>query len=663
MISFFGDLKRHLYRDHPRWIILIIDMFIVFVSYVLSIYVLYDLKGFANVSMMLKKLIIILFVYFTFFVSNSTFKGIVRQTGIQDVIKIFKTTATAYIVLMLFMIIVRSVVERGSVVSDYLRLPYGLLTMQFCMLLVFMIGSRVVYRTVFEYLSLSARKLENVLIFGASRPGLSTYSLLKEDPQVKYHVIAFVEDQLNRVGKRLAGLKILDITEITSDFIKRNRITDVIIAVENNDPERLQYVSDWFHQLGLELKIMSPARILPNSRVNREIRPLEIDDLLGRKPIKLDHQEIEAEMEGKVILVTGAAGSIGSELARQIARRSYKKLILLDQAESPLYDIQQSIKCSYPEHLHCVVGDVRNYFFMQKIFAEYHPDLVFHAAAYKHVPLMEANPYESIQTNVLGSKNVVDLSMKYGVKKMVMVSTDKAVNPTNIMGATKRMAEIYVSSCSGKSDTQFIITRFGNVLGSNGSVIPLFEKQMEQGGPLTLTHPDITRFFMTIPEACQLVQEAGVMGKGGEIFVFDMGKSIRIIDLAKRMINLKGYRYPEDIDIKIVGLRPGEKIYEELLANNENTIKTHHPKIMIAKVNHDDLSQKVERINYLCQHIVGPHAILPDFMNLVRHMKKIVPEFKSQNSEFEILDNEVLDMEIMDKIVSEVPIYPIARNA
>nr|WP_315401364.1 nucleoside-diphosphate sugar epimerase/dehydratase [uncultured Sphingobacterium sp.] len=663
MISFFGDLKRHLYRDHPRWIILMIDMFIVFVSYILSIYVLYDLKGFADVSMMLKKLIIILFVYFTFFVSNSTFKGIVRQTGIQDAIKIFKTTATAYIVLMLFMIIVRSVVERGSVVSDYLRLPYGLLTMQFCMLLVFMIGSRVVYRTVFEYLSLSARKLENVLIFGASRPGLSTYSLLKEDPQVKYHVIAFVEDQLNRVGKRLAGLKILDITEITSDFIKRNRITDVIIAVENNDPERLQYVSDWFHQLGLELKIMSPARILPNSRVNREIRPLEIDDLLGRKPIKLDHHEIEAEMEGKVILVTGAAGSIGSELARQIARRSYKKLILLDQAESPLYDIQQSIKCSYPEHLHCVVGDVRNYFFMQKIFAEYHPDLVFHAAAYKHVPLMEANPYESIQTNVLGSKNVVDLSMKYGVKKMVMVSTDKAVNPTNIMGATKRMAEIYVSSCSGKSDTQFIITRFGNVLGSNGSVIPLFEKQMEQGGPLTLTHPDITRFFMTIPEACQLVQEAGVMGKGGEIFVFDMGKSIRIIDLAKRMINLKGYRYPQDIDIKIVGLRPGEKIYEELLANNENTIKTHHPKIMIAKVNHDDLPQKVERINYLCQHIVGPHAILPDFMNLVRHMKKIVPEFKSQNSEFEILDNEVLDMEIMDKIVSEVPIYPIARNA
>ncbi|WP_400261860.1 polysaccharide biosynthesis protein [Sphingobacterium sp. SG20118] len=289
---------------------------------------------------------------------------------------------------------------------------------------------------------------------------------------------------------------------------------------------------------------------------------------------------------------------------------------------------------------------------------KHRPDFVFHAAAYKHVPLMEANPYESIQTNVLGSKNMADLCMEYDVQKMVMVSTDKAVNPTNIMGATKRMAEIYISSCAGKSKTNFIITRFGNVLGSNGSVIPLFEKQMEQGGPLTLTHPEITRFFMTIPEACLLVQEAGIMGNGGEIFVFDMGKSVRIIDLAKRMINLKGYRYPEDIDIKIVGLRPGEKIYEELLANNENTIKTHHPKIMIAKVNHDDLMQKVQMINDLCLQMVNSHMMFPDYMSLVRNMKKIVPEFKSRNSEFEILDTEILDNR-----ASEVPIYPITKKA
>lgn len=289
---------------------------------------------------------------------------------------------------------------------------------------------------------------------------------------------------------------------------------------------------------------------------------------------------------------------------------------------------------------------------------------------------MEANPYESIQTNVLGSKNVADLCMHYGTKKMVMVSTDKAVNPTNVMGATKRMAEIYVSSCSGKSNTSFIITRFGNVLGSNGSVIPLFEKQMAEGGPLTLTHPEITRFFMTIPEACQLVQEAGVMGKGGEIFVFDMGKSVKIIDLAKRMIKLKGYRYPEDIDIKIVGLRPGEKIYEELLANNENTVKTHHPKIMIANVNHDELSLKAERINAICKQILDAEVQLPDFMELVAGMKQIVPEFKSQNSEYEVLDTqveqeeiEVLDTqveqeetELVDEEPVEVPVYSLVKN-
>lgn len=658
MIGSWGDLKRRLRKDNPRWVILMIDMFFVVASYLLANYIFFNIKGTPEVILIFQKLMIVLSVYFTLFLSHSIFKGIVRETGIRDTIKIFKTVAMGYVVLLFINLLVRIFIDKGTVAGDVLRQSYPVLTIQACILMVIMVGARVVYRTLFDYLFLPARKLENVLIFGASRPGLTSYSLLREDGRVKYQVIAFVEDQLSRIGKRLAGLKILDISEINKSYIKKYRICEVIIAVENNDPERLQFVSDWFHELGLELKIMSPARILPNARSGREIRALKIDDLLGRKPIKLEHQEIEIAMEGKVILVTGAAGSIGSELARQIAKRAYKKLILVDQAESPLYDIQQSIKCSQLEDMHCIVGDVRNYGFMQKVFAEHRPDFVFHAAAYKHVPLMEANPYESIQTNVLGSKNMADLCMEYDVQKMVMVSTDKAVNPTNIMGATKRMAEIYISSCAGKSKTNFIITRFGNVLGSNGSVIPLFEKQMEQGGPLTLTHPEITRFFMTIPEACLLVQEAGIMGNGGEIFVFDMGKSVRIIDLAKRMINLKGYRYPEDIDIKIVGLRPGEKIYEELLANNENTIKTHHPKIMIAKVNHDDLMQKVQLINDLCLQMVNSHMMFPDYMSLVRNMKKIVPEFKSRNSEFEILDTEILDNR-----TSEVPIYPITKKA
>lgn len=659
-----GDLRRRLRKDNPRWVILMIDMWFVFASYVFSNYVVNNFKGVFDIELMLKKVVVILPIYLLMFLCYDTFRGIVRQTGIRDTIKIFKTVGSAYILLMVFTFIIKTIFDKGTLAGDYLRLSYGVLTMQATILLVIMVGARVIYRTIYEYLFLPGRKGENVLIFGASRPGLVSFSLLKEDQRTKYQVVAFVEDKISRIGKRLAGLKIKDITEITKEYVEKCQITQVIIAVENNDPERLEYVSDWFQNLGLELKIMPPARILLNSGAKREIRPLKIEDLLGRKPIKLDHPEIEDEMRGKVILVTGAAGSIGSELARQIARRHYKKLILLDQAESAIYDVQQSIKATFAEHLHCVVGDVRNFAFMQRIFDEYKPDLVFHAAAYKHVPLMEANPYESIQTNVLGSKIVADLCMRYGTKKMVMVSTDKAVNPTNVMGATKRMAEIYVSSCSGKSDTSFIITRFGNVLGSNGSVIPLFEKQMADGGPLTLTHPDITRFFMTIPEACQLVQEAGVMGKGGEIFVFDMGKSVKIIDLAKRMIKLKGYRYPEDIDIKIVGLRPGEKIYEELLANNENTVKTHHPKIMIAKVNHDELSLKADRINAICQQILDADTLLPDFMGLVAAMKEVVPEFKSQNSEYEVLDTvvEKKEIELVHGKPIEVPVYSLVKN-
>ncbi|WP_293887287.1 MULTISPECIES: polysaccharide biosynthesis protein [unclassified Sphingobacterium] len=664
MMGSLGDLRRRLRKDNPRWVILMIDMWFVFASYVFSNYVVNNFKGVFDIELMLKKVVVILPIYFLMFLCYDTFRGIVRQTGIRDTIKIFKTVGSAYILLMIFTFIIKTIFDKGTLAGDYLRLSYGVLTMQATILLVIMVGARVIYRTIYEYLFLPGRKGENVLIFGASRPGLVSFSLLKEDQRTKYQVVAFVEDKISRIGKRLAGLKIKDITEITKEYVEKCQITQVIIAVENNDPERLEYVSDWFQNLGLELKIMPPARILLNSGAKREIRPLKIEDLLGRKPIKLDHPEIEDEMRGKVILVTGAAGSIGSELARQIARRHYKKLILLDQAESAIYDVQQSIKATFAEHLHCVVGDVRNFAFMQRIFDEYKPDLVFHAAAYKHVPLMEANPYESIQTNVLGSKIVADLCMRYGTKKMVMVSTDKAVNPTNVMGATKRMAEIYVSSCSCKSDTSFIITRFGNVLGSNGSVIPLFEKQMAEGGPLTLTHPDITRFFMTIPEACQLVQEAGVMGKGGEIFVFDMGKSVKIIDLAKRMIKLKGYRYPEDIDIKIVGLRPGEKIYEELLANNENTVKTHHPKIMIAKVNHDELSLKADRINAICQQILDADTLLPDFMGLVAAMKEVVPEFKSQNSQYQVLDTvaDKKEIELVHGEPIEVPVYSLVKN-
>ncbi|MGJ1450650.1 polysaccharide biosynthesis protein [Sphingobacterium spiritivorum] len=589
---------------------------------------------------MLKKGILIILVYLFFFIGYGTYRGIVRQTGIRDAISVFKVIWVAMLTLMAANFVFRFFIPEDSILDDYLRMSYAVLFMHAFLSMVVLVAARIFYRTIYEAFFLRKRKQVNVLIFGASRPGLMALSLLRDDVRVKYSVFAFVEDKPSRVGKRLAGFKILGLDRLDKELIHEYNIEQIIIAVENNDPERLERISEKAQDLELEIRIMPPSNTMLNAGNQRQIRALKIEDLLGRKVIQLDNPAIQHEMYGKVILVTGAAGSIGSELARQISLQNYDQLILIDQAESAIYDVQQTLLATHPERVHYIVGNVRDRLFMEEIFAQFRPDLVFHVAAYKHVPLMEQNPYEAILTNVIGTRNVADMAVKYKAKKFVMVSTDKAINPTNVMGATKRAAEIYVNSCQQQLQTAFIVTRFGNVLGSNGSVIPLFERQMEAGGPLTLTHPDITRYFMTIPEACQLVQEAGVMGKGGEIFVFDMGKSVKIIELAKRMIRLKGYRYPEDIDIKITGLRPGEKIYEELLANNENTIRTHHEKIMIAKINSEDLNDKRILLDKLCEHILGRSSGTIKPIDLVRILKNIVPEFVSQNSIYEQLDSE-----------------------
>ncbi|MGJ1262786.1 polysaccharide biosynthesis protein [Sphingobacterium spiritivorum] len=589
---------------------------------------------------MLKKGILIILVYLFFFIGYGTYRGIVRQTGIRDAISVFKVIWVAMLTLMAANFVFRFFIPEDSILDDYLRMSYAVLFMHAFLSMVVLVAARIFYRTIYEAFFLRKRKQVNVLIFGASRPGLMALSLLRDDVRVKYSVFAFVEDKPSRVGKRLAGFKILGLDRLDKELIHEYNIEQIIIAVENNDPERLERISEKAQDLELEIRIMPPSNTMLNAGSQRQIRALKIEDLLGRKVIQLDNPAIQHEMYGKVILVTGAAGSIGSELARQISLQNYDQLILIDQAESAIYDVQQTLLATHPERVHYIVGNVRDRLFMEEIFAQFRPDLVFHAAAYKHVPLMEQNPYEAILTNVIGTRNVADMAVKYKTKKFVMVSTDKAINPTNVMGATKRAAEIYVNSCQQEQQTAFIVTRFGNVLGSNGSVIPLFERQMEAGGPLTLTHPDITRYFMTIPEACQLVQEAGVMGKGGEIFVFDMGKSVKIIELAKRMIRLKGYRYPEDIDIKITGLRPGEKIYEELLANNENTIRTHHEKIMIAKINSEDLNEKRILLDKLCEYILDRRSGTIKPIDLVRILKNIVPEFVSQNSIYEQLDSQ-----------------------
>jgi FlaA1/EpsC-like NDP-sugar epimerase len=388
--------------------------------------------------------------------------------------------------------------------------------------------------------------------------------------------------------------------------------------------------------LGVEVKIAPPISqwVGGNLEVG-QIKPVRIEDLLERTPINLSNTLVKKELMGKVVLVTGAAGSIGSEISRQVTGYQCKKVVLLDQSESALYDLEQELKRNGIENILIQIADVRDFSTLDAIFNRDRPDFVFHAAAYKHVPLMENNPFQAIKTNVNGTKNVADISVKYGVRKFVMVSTDKAVNPTNVMGASKRISEMYVTCLNELygAKTKFITTRFGNVLGSNGSVIPLFKKQIEKGGPLTLTHKEITRYFMTIPEACQLVIEAGAMGDGGEIFIFDMGKSVKIYDLAVRMIQLSGLRYPEDIDIKITGLRPGEKLYEELLNDGETSLPTHHEKIMIGKVTPMNIKQTMIAIDRLCQE-----NCVMNTENTVIGMKEIVPEFLSKNSIYCDLD-------------------------
>lgn len=633
-----SDIKKMLRKDNPRWVVLVIDVLIVLICYFISNLIIDGVRGIFDITLIFKKSLLVVSFYTLTFLLFGTYKGIIRQAGIRDAVQVFKAIFVSLLFLMLITVLIRTYIPRYTGLGDYFRLTYAVLLMHAFFTMVAMVAARVFYRTVYEAFFFRKRKQANALIFGAGQAGVMALSMLQEDIRVKHSVLAFIEDDPSRVGKRLAGLKVLDIESIDQEFVNNGVIERVIIAVENNDPERLRIISEKFEALDLYIKIMPPMSSLLNDGEKRHIRALKIEDLLGRKAIKLDNPEIEDEMRGKSILITGAAGSIGSELARQIATRSYRHLILLDQAESALYHVQQTLKATQPKAVEFIVGNVRNRGFMEKLFIQYKPDIIFHAAAYKHVPLMENNPYEAILTNVVGTRNVADMAMKYGANKFVMVSTDKAVNPTNVMGATKRTAEIYVTSCFNKSDTGFIITRFGNVLGSNGSVIPLFESQIDNGGPVTLTHPDINRYFMTIPEACELVQEAGVMGKGGEIFVFDMGDSVKIIDLAKRMIRLKGYRYPQDVDIKITGLRPGEKIFEELLADDENTLKTHHEKIMIARINQTDISEKQVMLEQLIEMVNYTNATKVEAIELVKVLKDIVPEFISQNSAYEALD-------------------------
>ena len=631
-------LKSRLKRDIPRGIIFVIDLFIILFTYFISLLFLSNFYGTYQIELFYFKLPIVLGAYVLSFWLVKPYRSLIRQTSIKDIELVFITCLFASIMITIPAILQRNGVLEGEQLGDYVRQSYSFIVMHMLLSAAMLVCARLFYSQFYRSYILDVRHEKRVLIYGAGDSGLITLNALAADTKVRTQIIGFIDDNEKKAGQRIAGYRIFNSKEINTEFVLQNRIDDIIISIQNIQRERLNEIAEYLVELPVKIKIIPPATDWLNGKyTNRQIKELRIDDLLGRKAINLENPIIANEIEGKVVMITGAAGSIGSEIARQVALFDFKQLILIDHAESPLYDVQQSMVSLHKERIVYIVGNIREQVNMETIFAQYRPELVYHAAAYKHVPLMECYPYEAIHTNILGTKNIADLSVAYDVQKFVMVSTDKAVNPTNVMGATKRAAEIYVSSLKNKGKTNFIVTRFGNVLGSNGSVIPLFKRQLDAGGPLTVTHPDITRYFMTIPEACQLVLEASIMGKGGEIFVFDMGKSMKIIDLAKRMIQLSGLVYPDDIDIKITGLRPGEKIFEELLANDENTVKTHHEKIMIAQVRNQDLALAKIEIENLCLSVVNEEK-KGDMMYLVTKLKRIVPEFKSQNSVYASLD-------------------------
>jgi len=503
-----------------------------------------------------------------------------------------------------------------------------------------MITFRVVIKIAYLELINPTGARNKVIIIGAGEAGLITKRALDRDLGIRYKVISFIDEDKNKIGKKLEGVDISGLEKL-GELLATNEIDNIIISVQHLRPEKKQFIFEACLPYKTNVSSVPPVSSWIDGELSyNQIKNIKIEDLLERDEIKLDNEGIQKELNGKIIMVTGASGSIGSELVRQMLNFNPAKIILIDQAESAMFDLEVELSAKYNyKNFEIAIADICNEVRMDHAFRLFKPQMVYHAAAYKHVPMMENNPSEALYTNVKGTKIIADLSIKYGIEKFIMISTDKAVNPTNVMGASKRIAEIYVQALSRKGKTSFITTRFGNVLGSNGSVVTLFKKQIEQGGPLTVTHPEVIRYFMTIPEACRLVLEAGMMGKGGEIYLFDMGKPVRIIDLARKMIQLSGLEIDRDIKIKFTGLRPGEKLYEELLNDAENTLPTYHPQIMIGKVREYDFEPVSKEIDELIELFRNQ-----DNMAIVKKMKKIVPEFKSKNSEFEKLDAENSDL-------------------
>jgi len=622
----------------PRWIIVMMDFAVLIIAFFFT-YLLFRGTGLdyivtPNSVLYISSLFGINIFFFWLF---RTYSGIIRHSSYIDAVKLLFSQMAVLVILLLLNFAFELVYGHKAFLNTALFIN---MVLSFCGLFLY----RVIVKQTFEhYLSeKSDIKLSRTIIYGTDANAISVAKALKLESPLRFKIVGFVDRNNQNSSKRMLDLPILILKKKLPTLMRSVGAEGVIIADKSLSKEERLIIVDQCLEFNYKVYIVPLIADWENQKeISQKVKTIQIEDLLERKPIVLDNKSISKQLKDNTILITGAAGSIGSEIVRQVLIYNPKKVIILDQAETPLHHLNLETE-SLPTNskIRTVVADIRNKEAMEKVFKLYRPQVVFHAAAYKHVPLMEENPSQAILTNIGGTKNLADLACLYKVKKFVMISTDKAVNPSNVMGASKRISEKYVQSLQlkiqnvgEKNATKFITTRFGNVLGSNGSVVPLFTKQIAEGGPITITHPDIIRYFMTIPEACQLVLEAGAMGKGGEIYIFDMGKPVKIIDLARKMIKLAGYVPDKDIKIQIVGLRPGEKLYEELLNDTSKTIPTYHEKIMIAEEIqdeyenlHNDIEELIDNANYLGND------------EIVMKMKKIVPEFKSMNSTFELLD-------------------------
>lgn len=618
-------------RITPRWVVFLIDAVMCFASILLAYYLRFNFHiSEAERTIMPIAILIVILVRAISFLIGKTYSGMVRYTGMHDIIRIVVVIVCGSAVLMLADII-------GLAVLGKYIIPLSIIIIDTFISASTLIFSRLLIKILYLEYNMQQKDVNNVLIYGMSNLAQTTKRAIERDRRSQYKVVGFVEHHQRVAGNKIDGLRIYHLKDL-KDIIEEKNVSLLIISERSLSVARKNFVLDICLAHNVDVRTIPEVTTWVNGELSvNQLRKFKIEDLLERPEIRIDQNDMNRNIGGKVIMVTGAAGSIGSEIVRQLTRFSPKSIILFDCAESPLYDIELEIREDYKfNNIEIVIGDVRDRQLVDQVFEKYKPEIVYHAAAYKHVPMMENHPAEAVITNVMGTKILADTAVKYGAWKFVMVSTDKAVNPTNVMGASKRIAEIYTQSLNNRENvsTQFITTRFGNVLGSNGSVIPRFRKQIENGGPITVTDPEITRFFMTIPEACQLVLIAGNMGIGGEIFIFDMGQPVKIAKLAEKMILLSGLKVGSDIEIKYTGLRPGEKLYEELLATKENTIPTENKQIMVAKVrvyDHDEVAKPIE-------HLIEVAPSRND-MEIVAEMKKIVPEFISNNSVFESLDS------------------------